>query len=82
MKIQIIRLLDAQLVSILNANAADVFATKDQHFRRFPYRTISEMMTLICVTTLRDVLFLYTAGSEVPAQFVSEVRKQERNGRV
>ena len=68
---------------MLDADASDVYDTHGQHLRRFPYRCVSEIIALMCVTTLRDVLFFYDADANaaMSAEFVDKV-SSERQQRI
>ncbi|KAI6240099.1 1-phosphatidylinositol 4-kinase [Aphelenchoides fujianensis] len=77
---QLKRLLDGDLLKLLNAHAAEVYDTNDQHLRRFPYHSVSEVITLVSVTALRDVLLYYSTadskrGPEMPEDFVQEINE-------
>ncbi|KAI6188459.1 1-phosphatidylinositol 4-kinase [Aphelenchoides besseyi] len=78
--VELKRLLDEPLLKLLDADAADVYDTKDEHLRRFPYRTVSEVVVLISVTALRDVLQFYSTEATqtevgIPDSFFQEINE-------
>ncbi|CAI4230573.1 unnamed protein product [Auanema sp. JU1783] len=48
------RLINPEILTDLDAHATDVFMAG--HIKRYPYKTVSEMLRLTCLTLLRDIL--------------------------
>ncbi|CAD5216891.1 unnamed protein product [Bursaphelenchus okinawaensis] len=67
-------LMEPKLLSTLDKYAQDVYYK--QQLKRFPYRTVSETITLVSVTCLRDVLSLYDnihQDSVIPMEYAKEL---------
>jgi hypothetical protein len=71
---QIEKLLELDILKLFDSFATEIFNVNEM--RRFPYHTISETITLVCVTLLRDILqpfSLHDDDSSIPDSFAKEV---------
>ncbi|CAD5222232.1 unnamed protein product [Bursaphelenchus xylophilus] len=72
--VQLKTLMDQKLLNTLDRYAEDVF--HNQKLKRFPYKSVSETITLVSVTCLRDVLQLYEMphpDSPIPMEYAKDL---------
>lgn len=68
-------LLNFDLLARLDKFAEDVFLSAE--LRKFPYRTVSETLVLVCTTMLRDILQPYSINEQKTPDLISYANEVE-----